>query len=120
MCSSDLTCSVARAVNPSVAARCLRISEAMLRGDTYMAEGVGLGIRERLASPGTPGATAVAEMIKISRYQRDTATTIMESQVEREKLSRELVNLMQKLRREQDVFVAVIRWGGQPVLPPAG
>lgn len=108
-------CNVAR-----VAERCLRISESMLRGDTYIAEGVGLGIRERLMTPGTPAATAIAEMIRISRYQRDTATSIMESQVERDKFSRELLGLMKKLRREQDVFIAVIRWGGQPVLPPAG
>lgn len=113
--SITVACNTAR-----VAAPCLRISETLLRGDTYMAEGVGLGIRERLTTPGTPAATAVTEMIRISRYQRDIATTIMESQVEREKFSRELLGLMKKLRREQDVFIAVIRWGGQPVLPPAG
>lgn len=114
------TCSAARATDPAIAARCLRLSETMLRGDTYIAEAVGLGIRERLATPGTPAATAVAEMIKISRYQHDTATAIMESQLERERFSRELLELMKKLRREQEVYIAVIRWGGEPVLPPTG
>lgn len=112
------SCTAARATDPSIAARCMRISEIMLRGDTYIVEGVGLGIRERLATPGTAAAIAVSEMIAISRYQRETATAIMETQVEREKFSRELLGLMKKLPREQDVFVAVIRWGGQPLLPP--
>lgn len=111
-------CSAVEATDSVIAASCLHLSEAMLHGDTYIAEAVGLGIRERLATPGTPAATAVAEMIKISRYQRDTATAIMEAQLERERFSRELLELMKKLRREQDVFVAVIRWGGEPVLPP--
>jgi hypothetical protein len=110
-------CSGASAANPGAAARCLRISETMLRGDTYIVEAVGLGIRERLATPGTAAAIAVAEQIEISRYQREMASRIMESQVEREKFSGELLELMTKLRREQDVFTAVIRWAGQPLLP---
>lgn len=110
-------CSGASAANPATVARCMRISDAMLRGDTYIVEAIGLGIRERLATPGTAAAIAVDEQIEISRYQRETATRIMESQVEREKFSGELLELMKKLRREQDVFTAVIRWAGQPLLP---
>jgi hypothetical protein len=38
-------------------------------------------------------------------------------QVEREKLSAELIELMKKLRREQEVSLAVLRWAGLPLTP---
>ncbi len=105
--------------NPAVAQRCRAIANTLVRGDTVIAESVGLGIRERLAAPGSPEAAAVAQDIRRSRYQRDTAGQIIAMQEDQEKFSRELIKLMANLRREQDVFLAVIRWGQQPVEPPA-
>ncbi|MFL6618706.1 MAG: hypothetical protein ACJ8MH_08890 [Povalibacter sp.] len=111
------TCSAERVANRSVAERCARIAAALTRGDTVIAESVGLGIAERLAPPNSQQAANVAEQIRRARYQRDTAGQIIAGQVEHDKFSRELIKLMAGLRREQDVFLAVIRWGGQPVQP---
>ncbi|HKE94639.1 MAG TPA: hypothetical protein VKB34_10060 [Povalibacter sp.] len=111
------SCSTARMTNPAIAQRCSAISEALGRGDSYIAESFGLAIAERLAAPGSRQAMTVAEQIRRSRYQRDTAGQIITSQVEREKFSREMLKLMESLRREQDVFLAVIRWSGQPTEP---
>lgn len=108
-----------RGSNPVLSQRCSAIADAMLRGDSYLAASLGLGIRESLAAPGSPQATAVARDVRRSRYQRDTAGQIIAIQENREKFSRELIKLMANLRREQDVFLAVIRWGQQPVEPPA-
>lgn len=113
------TCNGLRTSNPTIAARCQGVAQAMQRGDTYIVEGIGLGIAQTLAMPSSPQAVVVEEQIELSRYQRDLAGQIMTNQVEREKFSHELVKLMDSLHREQDVFVAVIRWAGQPVLPPA-
>jgi len=88
-----------------------------MRGDSYIAESVGLGIAERLAPPNSLQAGAVANQIRRARYQRDTAGQIITEQVERDKFSHEMIKLMSSLRREQDVFLAVIRWGGQPLDP---
>ncbi len=114
------SCSVQRAANPLIAARCLGVAQAMQQSDTYIAEGVGLGIAQRLAPTASPQAIATEEQIELSHYQRDIAGQIMNNQIEREKFTHELIKLMSGLHREQDVFVAVIRWAGQPLLPPAG
>jgi hypothetical protein len=112
-------CSAARTMNGKVAQRCAQIAAALQRSDTYIAEGIGLGIAQRLTTAGTPSAQKVNTRIDTTRYQRDTAAQIMEAQVEREKFTRELINLMTSLPREQDVFIAVMRWAGQPLEPDA-
>jgi hypothetical protein len=111
------SCSTQRIGNPATAARCRAVAEVLTRGDSYIAESVGLGIAERLAPPGSPEAVVVAERIERSRYQRDTAGQIVAFQIERDRFSREMLELMTSLRREQDVFLAVIRWAGQPIEP---
>lgn len=108
-----------RRSNPVLVQRCGGIADAMQRGDSYITESIGFGIRESLSVPGSPEANAVARDIRRSRYQRDTAGQIIAIQEDQEKFSRELIKLMANLRREQDVFLAVLRWGQQPVEPPA-
>jgi hypothetical protein len=110
-------CSAARLADTSIAARCTRVGNALQNGDTYIAEGVGLGIAERAAQPGTPEAFTVAERIETSRYRRLTASRVMAVQLDKNKFSQELVELTQKLRREQDVSLAVLRWAGEPITP---
>ncbi|HEY5806564.1 MAG TPA: hypothetical protein VIT67_01270 [Povalibacter sp.] len=110
-------CSTARMGNLATAERCRAIADLLMRGDSYIAESVGLGIAERLARPGSTEAAAVASQIRRSRYQRETAGQVIAAQVEHDKISRELIELMTQLRREQDVFLAVIRWSGQPIEP---
>lgn len=114
------SCSTQRIANPAIATRCGNIAQALQRSDSYIAEGVGLGIAERLAAPGSQQAANVAEQIRRSRYQHDTAGQIVAAQLDREKFSREMLKLMANLRREQDVYLAMIRWSGQPVTPPPG
>lgn len=113
-----MSCSTQRAANPTIASRCLGVAQAMQRGDTYIAEGMGLGIAQRLAPPASPQSVATDEQILLSTYQRDTAGQIMNNQIERERFTQQLIKLMSSLHREQDVFVAVIRWAGQPLMPP--
>lgn len=110
-------CSETRIKKGNVAQRCAQIAVALQRSDTYIAEGIGLGIAQRLATAGTPSAQKVNTRIDTTRYQRDAAGQIMESQLDREKFTRELLNLMASLPREQDVFIAVMRWAGQPLEP---
>jgi hypothetical protein len=111
-------CGRERVQRVTTANRCLQVAQILQRSDTYIASGVGLGIEERVAPAGSASAQAVSERVRITRYQQETAGQIMESQVDRQALSRELIKLMQSLRREQEVFDAVLRWAGQPVTPP--
>lgn len=113
-------CSGAGISGPTLRTDCIRISDAMRRGDTYIVEGLGLGIAQRMAAPGSDAAAQIEQQITLSRYQRETATGVMEAQLEREKFSQQLVDLMKKLPREQDVFLAVLRWSGSSLTPPPG
>lgn len=111
------TCSAARTMKANVAQRCAQVAAALQRSDTYIAEGIGLGIAQRVTTVGSASAQKVNTRIDTTRYQRDAAGQIMEAQLEREKFTRELVNLMASLPREQDVFIAVMRWAGRPLEP---
>ncbi len=109
-------CSAERTVGDRTAtARCMRIARLLLQSDTYIAEAVGLNLAERLLSG--EQSMKITERGNVSRYQRETASGIINAQVDREKLSRQLLDLMARVPREQDVFQTVMRWGGQAVAP---
>jgi hypothetical protein len=112
------SCSARRVTDRLTSARCLLTSVALQHSDTFIAESIGLGIAQRLTAVGSAETAKVEQRIAVSRYQRDTAGEIIHAQVERERFSTQLLELMRKQRREQDVFIAVIRWSGRPVTPP--
>jgi hypothetical protein len=114
------SCSVTRMVRGGTSQLCAQIAAALQRSDSYIAEGMGLGIAQRITTPGTDAATKVGERIGTARYQRDTVAQIIETQTQRDKFTNELLQLMTSLPREQDVFLAVMRWAGQPLEPPPG
>lgn len=111
-------CSVRRLTDRLVAARCLLIAATLQRSDTYMGESMGLGIAQRLAAGDNAETGKVEQRIAVSRYQRDTAGEIINAQIERDRFATQQLDLMRKQRREQDVFVAIIRWAGKPLTPP--
>jgi len=96
-------------------ARCMRIAGLLLRGDTYIGESVGFSLAERLL--GREQAQKIAERSAASKYARDVASEIINAQLDREKLSGQLLELMGKLPREQDVFLAIVQWGGRSEAP---
>lgn len=110
-------CDRERTKDPKVAERCRNIGKVLQQGDTYAAEAVGIGISQRSVPPNSPAIVALSEHAAAVQYQHDGAREIMGEQVEREKLSAELIELMKKLRREQDVSLAVLRWAGVPLTP---
>jgi hypothetical protein len=110
-------CSDERMRDADTASRCGRVAQVLENGDTVIAEGVGLGIEERLSRLDPRAASSVATRVANSRYMYDTAASIAGSQVQREKFSQQQIELMKKVRREQDVFTAVLRWAGMPLTP---
>jgi len=105
--------------SPSTASSpdCTRIAEALQRSDTTLAEGLGLGIAQRLATPGTAAASALDQRVVTLSYRSQTAGAVMQSQIERDKFAAEVLELMRQLPREQDVSVAILRWAGEPLTP---
>jgi hypothetical protein len=108
-----IACGNDRIIRSVAAARCMQVAHVLDNGDSYAAEAVGLGIEQRIYRDGSPEAVALAERIQTLRYRRDTAAAVIESQVEREKFSLQYLELLKKLRREQDVTDAILRWSGE-------
>jgi len=110
-------CGRDKTIDARIAERCRNIGKVLQQGDTYAAEAVGLGISQRAVMEDSPQMVALAEHTEIVSYQHQTAREIVAQQVEREKMSAQLIELMKKLRREQDVSLAVLRWAGVPLRP---
>jgi hypothetical protein len=110
-------CSRERTGAAQVAERCRNVAKVLQQGDTYAAEAVGIGIAQRAVSEDSPSTIALTERAAVLAYQHDAARDVLGEQVEREKLSAELIELMRKLRREQEVSLAVLRWAGLPLTP---
>jgi hypothetical protein len=110
-------CEVARTQEPAARARCDRIAQAMQSSDTTLVEGLGLAMAQHLATPASPEAVVLDERIATLSYRSQAAGAVVRSQVERDKFSAQMIELMKKLPREQDVSVAILRWAGEPLLP---
>jgi hypothetical protein len=113
----NTSCGLDRAQDPATRARCDRIAQAMQRSDTTLVEGLGIGIAQRLATPGSPEAVVLDERATTLSYRSQAAGAVVRSQVERDKFSAQMLELMKKLPREQDVSLAILRWAGESLLP---
>jgi hypothetical protein len=102
---------------PETRVRCQQVALALERSDTTLAEGLGLGIEQRLAIPDSASAMQVAEKIQTLRHQSRGAGAIVAAQVEKEKFSEQMIKLMEQLKKEQDVSRALLRWAGQSLTP---
>lgn len=113
----NTACGLDRTQDPATRTRCERIAQAMQRSDTTLVEGIGLGIAQRLATPASSDAMVLEERGATLSYRSQAAGAVVRSQVERDKFSQQMIELMKKLPREQDVTVAILRWAGEPLLP---
>jgi len=113
----NTSCDLDRTQDPATRTRCLRIAQAMQQSDTTLVEGLGIGIAQRLATPATPDALVLEERGATLSYRSQAAGAVVRSQVERDKFSAQMIELMKKLPREQDVSLAILRWAGEPLLP---
>jgi hypothetical protein len=115
--SVSLACDEQHVREPETRVRCQQVAQALQRSDTTLAEGIGLGIEQRLVPPSSGGAMQVMEKIQTLRHQNQAAGAIVAAQVEKEKFSEQMLKLMQQLKKEQDVSRAILRWAGEPLTP---
>jgi hypothetical protein len=113
----NTSCELDRTQDPATRTRCDRIAQAMQHSDTTLVEAIGIGIAQRLATPASPDALVLEERGATLSYRSQAAGAVVRSQVERDKFSAQMIELMKKLPREQDVSVAILRWAGEPLLP---
>ena len=113
----NTSCELDRTQDPATSTRCQRIAQAMQQSDTTLVEGLGIGIAQRLATAASPDALVLEERAATLSYRTQAAGAVVRSQVERDKFSAQMIELMKKLPREQDVSLAILRWAGEPLLP---
>lgn len=109
-------CDAQQVREPGRRVRCDRIAQALQKSDTTLAEGVGLGIAQRLAVNAAE-SMQIIEKINTLSHQNRSSGTIVAAQVEKERFSDQMLKLMTELKREQDVSKAILRWAGQPLTP---
>lgn len=109
------SCSRVRTAEQPWAERCRRVAGALVNGDTYLAESLGTTLAQQVASE--QEQAQLNERARTARYLWRMYAEIARSQIERDKFAAEILELMRKLRREQQVHLAVVRWAGRPVIP---
>lgn len=102
---------------PATRVRCEQISQVLQKSDTTLAEGIGLGIAQRLTIPDSASALQVRQKVQTLRHQNQSSGAVIAAQVEKEKFSAQMLKLMAQLKKEQDVSRAILRWAGQPLTP---
>lgn len=103
--------------DPGTRVRCEQIAQALQKSDTTLAEGMGLGIAQRLAIPNSANSLQLTQKVAILRHQNQASGSVVASQVEKEKFSEQMLKLMAQLKKEQEVARAILRWAGQPLTP---
>lgn len=110
-------CDAQQVREPGRRVHCDRIAQVLQRSDTILAEGIGLGIAQRLAPPNTAVSMQITAKINTLSHQNQASGAIVAAQVEKDKFSNQMLKLMSQLKREQDVSRAILRWAGQPLTP---
>jgi hypothetical protein len=113
----SIACDAQQVREPERRVRCDRIAQILQKSDTTLAEGVGLGIAQRLTLPNSQTSMQIIERINTLSHQNQTSGAIVAAQVEKEKFSDQMLKLMSESKREQDVSKAILRWAGQPLTP---
>jgi hypothetical protein len=102
---------------PATRVRCEVIAQTLQKSDTNLAEGLGVGIAQRLVVPGSGASMQLVDTVNTLRYQHQASGAVVTAQVEKEKFSEQMLKLMTQLKREQEVYKAILRWAGQPLTP---
>jgi hypothetical protein len=114
-----LSCGRARTGEQVWSDRCRRVAQVLMNSDTYLAESIGIALAQQVTAD-PEEIEKLAARARTGRYLWQASGAIINSQVERDKFAMEMLDLMSKLRREQDVHIAVLRWAGRPLTPPPG
>ena len=110
-------CDAQQIREPGRRVSCDRIGQILQKSDTTLAEGVGLGIAQRLVVPNSAASMQIIQKINTLSHQHQASGGIVAAQVEKEKFSDQMLKLMSESKREQDVSRAILRWAGQPLTP---
>ncbi|MGH8140391.1 MAG: hypothetical protein ACREVV_19620 [Steroidobacteraceae bacterium] len=97
---------------------CQRAAQVYERGDTYIAEGLGLSIQQRLWPAVSPQAHSIAEQRRVLRYRLEESNRLPVALSKAADLPADYLNVLQTHAREQDAALVYLHRAGVPIDPP--
>ena len=99
--------------------RCRHAAQVYERGDTYIAEGFGLSMEQRLWPAFSPEAHAVEERRRVLQYRLEESNRLPVALSKAADLPTDYLEVLQTHAREQDAALVYLQRAGVPTDPPA-
>jgi hypothetical protein len=99
---------------------CRRAAQTLESGDTYIVEGLGLSMQQRLWPADSPQARSIKERQRVVQYRLEEYSRLPVSSANAAELPADFLDVLSANRREQDASLVYFRRAGVPVDPPTG
>jgi hypothetical protein len=100
--------------------RCRRAAEVFARTDTFIAEGLGLSLLQRLWPEDSPEGQAIASRRRVFQYRLEEYNRLAVASSSRIDPLAASLELRRTHEREQDTALEYLRKAGLPIDPPPG
>jgi hypothetical protein len=99
--------------------RCRRAAQAIARADTFIVEGLGLSLQQRLWPEDSPEGRSITAQRRVFQYRLEEYSRLDISSSKLDEFPADALNAFRAHEREQDVALAYFAKAGVPVDPPA-
>jgi hypothetical protein len=99
---------------------CRLAAQTFERSDTYITEGLGLSLQQRLWPLDSPEGRAITERRRVFQYRLETYSRLSVSSSKPDEAPADFLDVLRGREREQDVALVYFVKAGIPVDPPKG
>jgi hypothetical protein len=99
--------------------RCRRAAQAISRADTFIVEGLGLSLQQRLWPEDSPEGRAITAQRRVFQYRLEEYSRLEISSSKPDEFPADALDAFRSHEREQDVALAYFAKAGVPADPPA-
>jgi len=99
--------------------RCRRAAQAIARADTFIVEGLGLSLQQRLWPEDSPEGQSITALRRVFQYRLEEYSRLDISSSKLDEFPADALDAFRAHEREQDVALAYFAKAGVPADPPA-
>jgi hypothetical protein len=99
--------------------RCQRAAQAFERADTFIVEGLGLSLQQRLWPLDSPEGRAITARRRVFQYRLEEYSRLGISSSNVDEFPADIMDVLRAHEREQDVALVYFARAGVPADPPA-
>jgi hypothetical protein len=99
--------------------RCQRAAQAFARADTFIVEGLGLSLQQRLWPLDSPEGRAITARRRVFQYRLEEYSRLAISSSNIDEFPADIMDVLRAHEREQDVALVYFARAGVPADPPA-